>query len=213
MKPTIKIYIGRPVSGSEAHAVKRLHSELAERGVDALLLVSFTAKNRQIDCVVVTSTQATLLDFKEITGSVRGGLNGPWFIQAHGGAETRYPGENPYGEVSTAKYALSDAMAIFQRSRPDIPAPRKGHFYVQFDAAVCICPNIAAGSILPPGDFKCWIWGFPVAVEKICTRTIESSWTAEHWERLTREHLRLEEVSLEAATDQDFRKSEQILSA
>src|SRR5205823_4069529 len=85
MKPTIKIYIGRPVSGAEANAVERLHSDLSNRGTDALLLVNFQAKSRQIDCVVVTATQATLLDFKEITGPVRGGVNGLWFIRAHGG--------------------------------------------------------------------------------------------------------------------------------
>src|SRR2546427_1936468 len=132
MKPTIKVYIGRPVSGAEANAVKRLHSDLSERGVDAILLVNFTAKSRQIDCVVVTTTQATLLDFKEIAGPVRGGVNGPWLIRAHGGGETRYPGENPYGEVSTAKYALSDEMAAFQRRQPAVPTPRNGHFYTQF---------------------------------------------------------------------------------
>jgi len=213
MKPTIKIYVGRPVSGAEAKAVNRLYFDLSERGVDALLLVNFTAKSRQIDCVVVTPAQATLLDFKEITGPVRGGLNGPWFIRGHGGAETRYPGENPYGEVTTAKYALSDEMMKFQRSHPEVPPPLKRHFYAQFDAAVCICPNIMPGSTLPTGDFKCWIWGFPAAVEKICTRPIDSSWTSEHWERFMHEHLRLEEVSLEAATDQEYRRSEQMLLA
>jgi hypothetical protein len=55
MKPTIKIYIGRPVSGTEANAVKRLHSVLSEQGVDALLLINFTAKTRQIDCALALS--------------------------------------------------------------------------------------------------------------------------------------------------------------
>ncbi len=212
MKSTIKIYIGRPVSGAEAKAVKRLHSGLSEQGIDALLLVNFQVRNRQIDCVVISPTQATLLDFKEITGPVRGGMNGPWFIRAHGGGETRYPGENPYVEVSTAKYALSDEMAKFQKNRTDIPAPRKGHFYVQFDAAVCICPDIVPDSSLAQGDFKCWIWGFPVALGKIFTRKIESSWTIENWERFAF-HLNLEAVSLESATDQEFRKSELALLA
>jgi hypothetical protein len=213
MKPTIKIYVGRPVSGAEANALRRLHAELSERGVEALLLVNFTARSRQIDCLVVTMAQATLLDFKEITGPVCGGLNGPWFIRAHGGGEVRYPGENPYVEVSTAKYALSDEMASFQRGRHDVPSPSKKRFYEQFDAAVCICPDIVAGSKLPPGDFKCWIWGFPAAVEKICGRRIESSWGADHWERFAREHLTLELVSLDGATDADFRKAELSLSA
>lgn len=74
MKPTIKVYAGRPVTGAEAKSVRRLHAELLQRGVDALLLVNFTAKDRQIDCVAVTAKQAALLDFKEITGAVRGGL-------------------------------------------------------------------------------------------------------------------------------------------
>jgi len=212
MKPTIKIYIGRPVSGAEANAVKRLHSDLSERGVEALLLVNFTAKSRQIDCVVVTSTQGTLLDFKEITGPVRGGVNGPWCIRSHGGSEVRYPGENPYMEVIGAKTAVSDEMERFQKKHRDVPSPTRGRFYKQFDAAVCICPDIVAGSTLSPGDFKCWIWGYPAAVEKICTRTLESSWTSNHWERFAH-HLNLEAVSLESATDHEFRKSEQALLA
>lgn len=212
MKPTIKIYVGRPVSGAEANAVRRLHAELSTRGVDALFLVNFTAKSRQIDCVVVTSHQAVLLDFKEITGPVRGGLNGPWFIRAHGGGEVRYPGENPYIETSSAKFAVSDEMAAFQRREVQIPPPLRKNFYRQFNAAVCICPEIAAGSSLTPGDFKCWIWGFPGAVEEICTGHIESSWNAGLWERFANQHLGLEEVSLESATEPEFRKAELMLA-
>jgi hypothetical protein len=140
-------------------------------------------------------------------------VNGPWVIRAHGGSETPYPGENPYGEVSSAKYALSDEMTAFQKSSSAIPTPRKGRFYTQFDAAVCICPDIASGSSLPTGDFKCWIWGFPTAVEKVCNREIESSWNAHHWELFARDHLTLEAVSLEGATDSGSRSAEQMLSA
>lgn len=213
MKPTIKVYVGRPVTGAEAKSVRRLHAELLQRGVDALLLVNFTAKDRQIDCVAVTAKQAALLDFKEITGAVRGGLNGPWLIRSHGGMEVRYPGENPYVEVTTAKYALSDEMTTFQQRGHNIPAARKGHFYKQLNAAVCICPEITVGSNLPPGDFKCWIWGFPTVVENICTTNIQSSWTFDAWERFANEHLNLEAVSLEGATNPEFRKAELMIAA
>jgi hypothetical protein len=213
MKPTIKIYIGRPVSGAEAHALIRLHRDLNERGVDALLLVNFISrsKSRQIDCVAVTANQATLLDFKEITGVLRGSFNGLWLIRSLGGSEVRYPGENPYREVSTAKYALSDDLAAFRKSRPEVPHPKKGHFYTQFDAAVCICPDILSGSQLPQGDYKCWIWGYPTALERITSRAIDSSWSPEHWEKFARDFLHLEEASLESATDSQFRASEQLV--
>ena len=212
MKPTIKVYVGRPVTGAEADSVRRLHAGLLKRGVDALLLINFTAKDRQIDCVAVTAKQTALLDFKEITGPVRGGLNGFWFIRSHGGTEVRYPGENPYVEVSTAKYALSDELAAFRQRSNNVPPPRKGHFYKQLNSAVCLCPEIAPGSNLPPGDFKCWIWSFSTAVEEICTTDIQSSWGLHHWERFATEHLGLEEISLEGATDPECRKAELMLA-
>lgn len=212
MKPTIKVYVGRPVTGAEANSLRRLHAELLKRGTDALLLVNFTAKNRQIDCVAVTAKQAALLDFKEITGPVRGGVNGPWLIRSHGGMEVRYPGENPYMEVSTAKYALSDEMAVFQRRGKNVPVPCKTHFFKQFTAAVCVCPEIASGSSLSSGDFKCWIWSFSTAVDEICTTDVQSSWGLHHWERFAIEHLQVENVSLEGATDPELRKAELMLA-
>ena len=212
MKPTIQMFMGSPVVGAEAKAVKRLHSDLCSRNLDALMLVNVNAGRRQIDCVVVTPNQATLLDFKEITGPLRGELNGAWHIKQRGGGEVRYSGENPYSQVSNAKYALSDEMGKFQRKHDEVPKPSKNKFFEQFEAAVCICPEIAPGSKLNRGDFKCRIWGYPEALEAICCGSIQSSWSLLVWKRFAKEHLLLQEASLHSATDPGFRESELLLS-
>jgi hypothetical protein len=211
MEPTIAIYIGAPVSiGSEAKALRQLHDDLARAGVRAALLVNFEVGGRQIDCVAVTECQATMLDFKNLNGPVRGGVNGQWILRDYGGAERPYDGENPYQQALDAKFKLANALKEFHKAARVGFAPDRGQFVKLFDAAVCVTPDLDHGSSVQ-GDFKCWVWGYPQALSKITSRDLPQHWSIPEWQTFAAEHLRLEKVSLEAAVSPDHRVAERAL--
>ena len=166
MEPAIAIYIGAPVSiGSEVRALKQLHDDLQKAGIPALVLVNFEVEGRQIDCVVVTERQATMLDFKSLNGPIKGGVNGAWTLRDYGGAERPYDGENPYQQSVAAKFALAKALQKFHHSTNVGALPDKGKFVKLLDAAVCVFPDISPGSSVTKGDFKCRVWGYPEALQ------------------------------------------------
>jgi hypothetical protein len=213
MEPAIAIYIGAPVSiGSEVSALYQLYGDLQKAGISVLLLVNFEVGGRQIDCVVITKRQATMLDFKNLNGPIKGGVNGPWMLRDYGGSERRYDGENPYQEVLTAKFALATALRDFHRATGIGVAPDKGQFVRLLNAAVCVFPSIAAGSSVTKGGFKCRVWSYAEALSEITTRQLNPRWSMEEWTRFA-EHLHLENVSLEAAVSPDHRKAEKALTA
>ena len=212
MKPTITILIGAPVHGTEAAAVQRLYFDLCNRGITALLMVNFFAYERQVDCLAATNTRALLLDFKHITGPLSGGTNGKWVINQHGGSKVRYAGDNPYIQVVETRLRLTDSMRSYAQ-KSGLPKPKDYDVRRFLDAAVCICPDIRPQSQLPPGDFKCWIWGYPVALNEICTGVKRFCWTIEQWKSFAAEHLSLEEVTLESAINPVVRQAELQLSA
>ena len=155
MEPAIAIYIGAPVSiGSEVDALCQLHNDLQSAGISATLLVNFHVEGRQIDCVVITERQATMLDFKNLNGPIKGGVNGPWILSGYGGADRPYDGENPYQQALNAKFKLADALKDFHRGAGVGVVPDRGQFVRLFDAAVCVCPKIDPASTVK-GDFKC----------------------------------------------------------
>lgn len=212
MEPAIQIYIGAPVSiGSEAKALRCLHDDLSRAGISARLLVNFQVEERQIDCVVITDEQATLLDFKNLNGPIKGGINGPWMLRDYGGAERAYDGENPYQEVLAAKYALAKALQKFHRRKAVGIAPEKGQFARLLDAAVCVVPSIAQGSSVTKGDFKCRVWSYAEAFSAITTRKLNSHWSMAEWTQFSNE-LGLEQVSLLAAISPEYRQAEKALS-
>ena len=213
MEPAIAIYIGAPVSiGSEANALCQLHNDLRSAGISAALLVNFHVDGRQIDCVVITERQATMLDFKNLNGPISGGVNGPWMLRDYGGAERPYEGENPYQQGVAAKFALANALKKFHRTANVGVVPDKGQFARLLNAAVCVFPGIAAGSSVTKGDFKCRVWSYAEALSEITTRQLDPRWSMEEWTRLA-EHLHLERVSLEAAVSPEHREAEKALTA
>lgn len=212
MEPAIAIYMGAPVSiGSEIRALKQLYCDLQKVGRDALLFVNFEVGGRQIDCLVVTELQATMLDFKNLNGPVKGGVNGPWMLRDYGGSERRYEGENPYEQGREAKYKLANALKEFHCASGVGVAPDKGQFFRLFDAAVCVYPDLDPQSTVR-GDFKCWVWGYPKALRQITTRELTSRWSIQEWVRFATEHLNLEKVSLEAAVSPEHREAEVALN-
>jgi hypothetical protein len=174
--------------------------------------VNVHVEGRQIDCIVITDKQATMLDFKNLNGPIRGGINGPWILRDYGGAEKPYDGVNPYQQVLTAKADLANALKKFHRKKALGVAPDQGQFIKLMNAAVCVFPEIATGSSVTKGDFKCRVWSYSEALAEITTRDQNPRWTMEEWTRFS-EYLGLENVSLEAAISEEYYDAEKALTA
>src|SRR5271170_7846834 len=160
MMPTIELLIGSPVAGEEARFLKQLFADFAAQNV--LILANFDVGNanrsRQIDFVVVTESHTELLELKNFNGPILGSDNGPWKLKNFSGQFVEYPGENPWAQASQAKFVLSDAMRAFS-SGGAAPSAMNQAFYREFDASVCIFPQITTGSQVTTGNFKAWVRG------------------------------------------------------
>lgn len=203
MKPTVEVLIGSPLAGNEAQFLTRLFTDLS--GQEVLLLANFeitkAGKSRQIDFVVVTNMHTELLEHKALQGPIIGTDNGPWKLTNTAGQVVTYPGENPWVQVSQAKYLLSDLMLAFSQKTSTIPGPLNNAFYREFDASVCIDPQLDPASKLTKGNFKAHVRGYPDCLSAIKLRTIASNWRIPEWRRFAIEALGLRPVTLNQAID------------
>jgi len=198
MKPTPTLLIGAPLSGDEARFLRQLHADL--KGVDALILANFETPRRQIDLVVVTPTYAALLELKNFPRPIFGQQNGVWMYENSGGQRLRYGGENPWQQALAEKFALSDEMLRFQRANKDIPYAGSRGFFTQFDAFVCIFPEIHRDSEVTGGDHKVTVSSYREVLDSLRTKSISSSWNLQVWQRFAEQHLNLSPTTLAEAT-------------
>ncbi len=204
MKPTVEILISSPLSGSEAAALRDL---LASISAPALILANFeiTTGNaaHEIDFVVITESRAELIELKNISGPVRGGVNGPWQIETSPGLWVPYVGQNPWEQARDAKLALSDAMHEYAKTRAGIPGPTKRRYYEQFDASVTVYPILIPGSKVGVGNYKAWVRSFPDTVEALNSRPlpVQSTWTISEWWQFALDYLCLTHATLSEAID------------
>jgi hypothetical protein len=204
MKPTIEILISSPLSGSEAAALRDL---LIGVGAPALILANFeiasAAAAHEIDFVVITEVRAELIELKNITAPLRGGVNGPWQIETSPGLVVPYVGPNPWEQARDAKLALSDAMHEYARTRTGIPGPAKRRYYEQFDASVTVYPTLVPGSKVGIGNYKAWVRSFLDTVQALNSRPLplQTTWTINDWRRFAVDYLRLIPASLSEAID------------
>src|SRR5713101_1524065 len=202
MTPTIELLIGSPVSGEEARFLKQLFADFD--GQNVLILANFdvssASRSRQIDFVVVTDSHTELLEHKNFNGPVFGSDNGAWKLKSFSGHLVEYQGENPWSQASQAKFVLSDAMRAFS-SGGAAPGPLNQAFYREFDASVCIYPQIATGSQLTAGNFKAWVRGYQDCLTSIRSRPIPSNWRIPEWRNFATDALKLRPATLPQAID------------
>jgi hypothetical protein len=202
MPPTIELLIGSPLSGEEARFLMQLYADFSNQNV--LLLANFEItkanRSRQIDFIVVTDDHAELLEHKNLRGPICGSDNGPWRLTNFAGQLVDYPGENPWSQASQAKFLLSDLMLAFA-NRGSAPPPLNQAFFREFDASVCIYPQIDPGSQLTPGNFKAHVRGYQDCLTSIKSRPIKSNWRIPEWRRFATESLKLKPVTLTQAVD------------
>ena len=200
MKPTIEILISSPLSGSEASALRDLAVSLkAPALIFANFEVSSGSSSQQIDFVVITESRAELIELKQITAPVRGGINGLWEIETSPGLFVPYSGPNPWEQAKTAKLVLSDAMRKYAKGHPEVPKPAKPRYFEQFDASVSVYPILVPGSQVFQGNFKAWVRSFPDTVECLNSCHLESTWAIKHWRNFAIDYLRLQPASLAEA--------------
>ncbi len=205
----MEIMIGAPVAGSEAVVLRKLCQDLA--GVDALLMVNFEVNHRQIDFMVITGRYAAVIELKSFRGPVFGNINGDWLLEDFAQQKKPYPGANPWQQALAQKFALSDKMTEFQAKKTAIPKPL-GRFYSEFDAFVCIHPQIEPRSQVTKGDFKVKVQSYSDVVQAVKVETRPRSWNESHWRDFASSCLHLKSATLEEATDSRVARSESLLA-
>lgn len=208
----VRIYIGEEITvRSEIDAIAQFDSDLRKSGIGALILANFEVEGRQIDFIVVTKYQATMLELKSFTGKVVGGMNGPWILRDYDGIEKEYAGKNPYRQALDAKFRISSAMGKFHRQTGVGAAAERSNYYTFFDSIVCIWPKIDESSLLED-NFKCRVMGYAEAIKLISTREISPRWSEEDWIAFAL-HLGLRPTTLLSAISPPHREAEQILTS
>src|SRR5207247_17125 len=197
MKPTNVLLIGGPLSGQEARFLRTLYADLEPVG--ALILANFHVGSRQIDFVVVTDQMAAIVELKHLPEPVFGRQNGQWTIEDRAGKRVPYPGPNPWQQTLQQKYALSDEMKRYEsETRGGANTTRR--FFTEFDAFVCIVPEIHPRSDVTRGDNKVAVRSYLDVIEILCSAAKPASWSRADWARFATEHLSLIPATLDQAT-------------
>ena len=216
MEPTIEILISSPLSGSEAAALRAFVEGLSG---PALILANFEIQDggssHEIDFVVVTERRAELVELKNISAPVRGGVNGPWKIETSPGCFVPYSGPNPWEQARDAKLALSDAMSRYAKHRPAVPGPARERYFKQFDASVTVYPKLMPGSEVPASNFKVWVRSFPETLDALNNRPlpVRPTWGIHEWRTFAIEHLGLTPTTLPGAIDSAVFEASQSVEA
>jgi len=210
MKTTTTVMIGVPLTGEEARFLCVLERDLS--GIESLILASFHAGDREIDFVVITPGHTALIELKNFTLPIFGQLNGDWEYETAAGTRLRRGGENPWQQALSAKLALSDQMADYQR-RNSTPAPADGKYFKQFGAFVCVYPRIHPRSQVTLGNKKVVVASYADVITAIRSNAVPSSWSIQDWKGFAETHLRLKASTLAAATDRNVDEATEKIQA
>jgi hypothetical protein len=206
----MEIMIGAPVAGSEAMVLRQICRDIGS--IDVLLLVNFEVNHRQIDFLVVTNNYVAIIELKCFHGPIFGDINGDWLLEDFNQQKKPYAGGNPWQQALGQKFAISDTMAAFQANHPNAPQPLGKAFYSEFDAFVCVYPEIDPRSQVTKGDFKVKVHSYDDVLRLVRVETKPRSWTESHWRDFAKNHLNLKSATLEEATDSRVAKSESMVA-
>ena len=197
MKRTPTILIGSPLLGNEAAFLRTLCSDLA--GLDALIVANFVVGSRQIDFLVVTPTNAVLIELKNYRHPVFGQMNGEWSVRDAAGNVTPDPRHNAWRQTLEESLALSDAMKRDQRLKQTAPSP-KGGYYRLYSAFLSFYPEIPAGSQVTRGDKRARVRGYAEVLDAIKNEVVVG-WSITQWVAFARRALSVSAATLEAAVN------------
>jgi len=207
----MQIFIGNPVTGTEAVVLRNLYEAFVER--DGLILANFYVGTRQVDYVMITRDHAALIELKSVSGAMFGGQNGDWLIRDFTGQKRKYPGFNPWSQANAQALALSDEMSRFQKANSTIPQSLNPPFYREFDKFACIYPAIHPESEIEITRWKAEIVGYDELISTLRSRTKPRSWQLSDWERFAKEFLKLQPSSLNEAISPRVHKARSSVDA
>lgn len=206
----LEIMIGAPVTGSEAMVLRQICRDIGS--IDVLLLVNFEVKHRQIDFLIVTNNYAAIIELKCFRGPIFGDINGDWLLEGFTQQKEPYAGGNPWQQARSQKFAISDTMDAFQAKHLNAPQPLGKHFYSEFDAFVCVYPEIDPRSEVTKGNFKVRVHSYGDVLRSLRVETKPRSWTQSHWRDFAKNCLNLNSATLDEAADSRVAKSESMLA-
>jgi hypothetical protein len=197
MKTTQIILIGSPLLGNEAAFLRMLCTDLA--GLDVTIIANFVVGSRQIDFLVVTPTNAVLIELKNYHHPVFGEMNGAWTVRDAAGNVVPEPRFNLWQQTLEESFALSDAMKHDARRQQTAPLS-KGGYYKFYRTFLCFYPEIYPGSKVTRGDHRVRVRGYADVLDAIKTEVV-SGWSIPEWEAFAKRSLGVSAVTLEAAVN------------
>jgi hypothetical protein len=220
----VQVLVGNPIQDpGEQRFITRFRTDLAERGIRAVLYANFITPGRnqhQIDLLVRTPHRVVLVEIKALSQDLPlfGPVNGDW-AQVLPDDKSRSLGKNCYWQARNATFGVSDQMKTLSRSGG---VPRGDKHYRHIDTVVGIFPDVPAHSQLQPFDHVKAL-GYPQLLERLATPGPNLDWDDSHWDAFAR-HLgvyepveetpaeRRRRISVEAIADY-HRRLEQTLTA
>jgi RecA/RadA recombinase len=202
----IQLFLGDPIRDpNESRFVRRLRADLAERGIEAMVLANFIAdpkrQARQVDFLVWTAHRLAHVELKSLDprAPLHAPANGHWTQHLPGG-QTRTLG-NGFRQARDTTYAISDDLRRIAR-REHLPGPEDG-YYRFIDTVVCVQPEVPEASNVQPLKHAT-MCGYADLLERLGRAgSPPPGWTAAHVESVARElGLYAEPDDLEAAAAQ-----------
>ncbi|MGW4368004.1 NERD domain-containing protein [Nocardia takedensis] len=148
-----QFFLGAPVrEPSELRFIQRLRTDLAARGLAAIVLANFVADperlSRQVDFLIWTTHRLVHVELKTLDteAPLDAPANGHW-TQHLQGAQTRTLSNGSRQALDTT-FAISDHLRKIA-SAAGLPVP-KTPFYRHIDTVVCFQPEIPRGSRIQP---------------------------------------------------------------
>ena len=195
----IKLLVGDPVADpAELNLIKRLRTDLEQRGVPAVMYANFftnARQRRQIDLLVRTEARTAHVEIKGFNHEypVRGGQNGEW-VQVLPGGEERSLDKNCGWQARDGSYAISDAMRNLAKDGRVTPCDKD--FFRHIDSIVAIWETVPDSSDIDPPDFVT-VMGYSELVERLAEPGPAVPWSDDDWDEFARYHglYKPEEVS------------------
>jgi hypothetical protein len=186
----IEVFLGHALSDpTEKKFLRRLRSDLEERGVDALVLANLEVgrQHRQLDFVIVSGARTVQCELKGLQLPVIASANGPWELVMPGG-QRRALDSNAARQAKDGTFALSDGLKAFAR-KVAVPSPERKRFYRAIDTVVCVFPEIPAGSAIDRHPYVT-VLGYEDLLTRLVQKGPRLPWNDGHWRAFIR-HLRL----------------------
>jgi|GEM_PF-2213417 len=174
-----EIFVGHPIEiESEMAFLRQLSSDLEASGRRAVIFANFFPRRKpepQIDFLVVLDGFVCHVELKCVSCPIFGGTNGAWHILMPDGSRPPLQYDNPYGQSTKCKFAISDEMRAFT-GQDKAAKP----FFKQMQSVLCIYPKLHSHSDVV-SDYKVKTIGYPELLRLLLSGNKSPGWSFEEW--------------------------------